>query len=327
MNLLTNGVSPSLTQRNSNSLKFSETNPSAPSNFRANAVSKSQPSVRFQGIDSGYFKMLLKLSLAFWGGVAAAGGAGVGASFFHNAPSTQAVKTIDASLNNKKALVKASGDSLSNVSPDIAATKVQAHQALVKKSILEQAQLIQSEVSINSNSAAVSKLLSQTDLTPDEIKATEAFLNGKTLENVSNPADAFDKWVDTVLDKRGDAETKQACKAAARTLFEDASFNNRAELGLKLICALGTLVALGIGGFSALGGRTGIIMVLGMAPIMAFGVLVEGLKGLKKKKKPSEPASEPIKTPPAEVAPSKVAEASGTVTSGEAKPAEPKPKA
>ncbi|MBY0402868.1 MAG: hypothetical protein K2X66_03160 [Cyanobacteria bacterium] len=324
MNLLTNGVNSPLVQRNSSSKNNTQPNSSIPSHLRAHSISPSQPSVSFKGLDQGYFKMLLKLSLTFWGGLTAAVGTGIGAYALHHAPSTQAAQTIDESLNHKKALVKASDDSLSSVTPDIASAKVQAHQALVKKSILEQSQLIQNQVSTHANSAAVSKMLSQTDLTPDEIKATEAFLNGKTLENVSNPADAFDKWVDTVLDKRGDVETKQACKAAARTLFEDASINNRAELGLKLICALGTIVALGIGGFAALGGRTGTLMILGFAPAVAFGILVEAFK---KKKKPAAPAPESIKTPPAEAAPNKVAEAPGAVTSKETKPAEATPKA
>jgi hypothetical protein len=253
------------------------------------------PAVQFGGPDLGkLFALYFKISAALWTGVAATIGGGIAGYQLKNNQSVQLNNAIEESKEIDDAVLELSAAGLTGVAPEQAPERVKAHQQLLKATFISQAQQIQQSVGQVATEKAVIEALAKSDLTPEELAATEAMLKASDYTLPNTPEERFNKWADTVLAKRTDADTLNAIKITAHDMFQEAE--NKEGLGNILLAIAVLSATITIGATSLMAISSGLGQAFGMyafAPFMILGTIIGVTRELLKKKKPAAPAEAP----------------------------------
>jgi hypothetical protein len=241
---------------------------------------------KFSGVDlEKYFKLMLKLSATFWGGLAVAGVGYPVAHNLKNKPEVTHMSRMEQQKASSEAKVLASLKLLQNTPPADRAKALEAHQQLVQQEVLNQLEVIKTGVDATSVFPAVKNALAESKLSAEEQnEVAKLFVSNENGDFIS-PQEAFNQFADKILSKHTNAETVEQAKQSMRNILtHDSGDRLLGNLALG-VAILGSLAAAGMLGFAALSGTNGLFMVVAWAPMVGLGVLAEGVRQLRGKKK------------------------------------------
>lgn len=241
---------------------------------------------QFAGVDlEKYFKLMLKLSATFWGGLAVAGIGYPLASNLKNTPEVTHMSQMTQQQEASQTKVLASLKRLQATPAEGRSKALEAHQQLVQQEVLTQLDVIKTGIDATSVFPAVKNALAESKLSAEEQnEVAKLFVSNENGEFLS-PQEAFNQFADQILSKHTDAETVEQAKQSMRNLLtHDSGDRLLGNLALG-VAILGSLASAGMLGFAALSGTNGLVMVLGWAPMVGLGLLAEGVRQLRGKKK------------------------------------------
>jgi hypothetical protein len=272
------------TNFNSTSLPFNAmVSPSGRQSTRQAGPLNHRPTLqqpKFGGPDVGsYFNFLVKLSVAFWAGLAAAGVGFPLASQLKHTDAVMQVEQMNTQTEFSEAKIKASLKQLQSLPESERPQAMEAHQRVVTQEVLKQLEMVTSGVEQFSVAPAVKNALAESQLSTEEQNEVVSLLLANESGDILSPQDAFNQFADKILSKHTDSETVAQAKQSMQSLLSqenNARFYGNLALGVAILGALLSAGLLGLGASTT--GLSGAGAMMAWAPVAAFAGLINLLK-------------------------------------------------